>query len=196
MYYVDWGDNNNEWTKYCDSGKEIKLKHIWNETGNYIIKAKAEDIHGAESIISIFNVAIENNPPQIPQLDGPNRGKPGIDYTFTIVTEDLDEDLVYYYIDWDDGNVEEWIGPFPSDEIIFVNHTWSEKGTYIIKARAKDIYDAESDCYEFEIEIPRRRAITYLWHQWLYPILHHADIPSPEKWLDDSHTENHQSSHL
>jgi len=61
MYYVDWGDNITEWTKYSDSGEEITLKHIWNEIGNYTIKAKAEDIHGAESGWAEFTVIMPRN---------------------------------------------------------------------------------------------------------------------------------------
>ena len=175
MYYVDWGDNITEWTKYSDSGEEITLKHIWNEIGNYTIKAKAEDIHGAESNWSDpFKVVIENNPPENPQIDGPNRGKPYMEYTYTFVTEDLDGDLVYYYTDWNDGNVEEWIGPFPSDELIIVNHTWSEHGIYIIRAKAKDICDAESGWSEFEVNIPRTRATfnsLFLWFLERFPLL-------------------------
>jgi len=61
MYIIDWGDDNKEWTKYCDSGKEISIKHNWNKKGKYIIKAKARDIHNVESFWSEFKVDIPRN---------------------------------------------------------------------------------------------------------------------------------------
>ena len=48
-YFVDWGDNNSEWTGYNSSGTDVILKHSWSEEGNFTIKAKAIDVNGAES---------------------------------------------------------------------------------------------------------------------------------------------------
>ncbi|KYK20374.1 hypothetical protein AYK24_03800 [Thermoplasmatales archaeon SG8-52-4] len=57
-YFIDWGDNNTEWTEYGDSGLEISLEHTWYEKGNYTIKAKAKDINGSESNWSEFIVTM------------------------------------------------------------------------------------------------------------------------------------------
>jgi parallel beta-helix repeat protein len=58
MYYIDWGDNDIEWTEFSDSGVEITLKHAWNKKGNYRIRAMAKDIHHDVSKISEFYVTI------------------------------------------------------------------------------------------------------------------------------------------
>jgi hypothetical protein len=58
MYNIDWGDNNTEWTEYGDSGVEIILKHTWETSGNYSIKAQAIDINGAESDWTNYTVTI------------------------------------------------------------------------------------------------------------------------------------------
>ena len=58
MYFIDWGDNNTEWTEFSDSGEEITLKHGWIEEGDYLINAKAKDINDAESDLSEFEVTI------------------------------------------------------------------------------------------------------------------------------------------
>ena len=63
MYLIDWGDNNTEWTEYSDSGEEITLKHTWNEEGEYTIKAKAKDIHGAEGPEGTLTVTMPRNKP-------------------------------------------------------------------------------------------------------------------------------------
>ena len=75
-------------------------------------------------------------------------------YEYTFETTDPDCDDVYYYIDWDDETFEEWIGPYDSGEQVIVNHEWSEEGAYTIKAKAKDVYDAESEWGTLEIEMP------------------------------------------
>jgi parallel beta-helix repeat protein len=58
MFIVDWGDGNAEWTEYGDSGVEFILKHTWESSGKYTIKAQAIDIHGAESDWSEFTVTM------------------------------------------------------------------------------------------------------------------------------------------
>ena len=70
---------------------------------------------------------------------------------------DPEDDEIYYYIDWDDGSVEDWFGPFDSDEEVLVSHVWEEMDTYAIRAKAKDIYGAESDWGDRPIEIPRNK---------------------------------------
>ena len=99
--------------------------------------------------------------PEKPDIDGPKEGKSGIEYNYTFVSIDPESDDVFYYIDWSDGTIEEWIGPYQSGEEVTKSHTWSEKGTFIIQAKSKDTSDHESDWSEFEIVIPRNRQGNY-----------------------------------
>ena len=50
--------------------------------------------------------------------------------------------------------MEEWIGPYNSEEEVIVSHTWDEEATYTIKAKAKDIHDAESDWGTLTVTMP------------------------------------------
>jgi len=100
-----------------------------------------------------------NNPPDAPIIDGLKNGKINIDYEFKFSANDPDQDQVLYYINWGDGNIVEWDGPYNSNQIIIINHSWINKGTYIISAKAKDIYNAESQQSTFEITIPRNKII-------------------------------------
>ena len=59
-----------------------------------------------------------------------------------------------YYVDWGDDTNTGWIGLFHSGQIILVNHTWNEKRTYTIQARAKNIYGYESDWATLTVSIP------------------------------------------
>jgi hypothetical protein len=56
-------------------------------------------------------------------------------------------------IDWDDGEKTEWIGPVNSGEGINLVHSWNQKGTYIIKAWAKDSLEGESGQASFRLNI-------------------------------------------
>jgi hypothetical protein len=98
-----------------------------------------------------------NEAPEIPSIDGPAKGKVGKPITYTFVTDDPDGDEVYYCINWSDGAPEVCIGPFASGEEVTATHTWSTKGTYVIKAKARDIYDAESDWGTLSVSMPRSK---------------------------------------
>ena len=79
-----------------------------------------------------------NDPPDAPTIDGPTSGEPQVEYDFTFVTSDPEEDDIWYKIDWGDGNVTDWIGPYENEQVITRSHSWSENGIYQIKAKAKD----------------------------------------------------------
>jgi hypothetical protein len=79
----------------------------------------------------------EQNPPEI---DGAKNGEPDVEYFYTFKTIDPEGDEIWLWIDWDDGNIEEWIGPYDSEEVVTVSHIWEESGYYSIKAKSKDIW--------------------------------------------------------
>ncbi len=140
------------------NGEEFKSEssfgryHLFLPAGSYTVNFSAPDYtnqshqvtitpDGAE-ILDILLVR-DNNPPEAPDIDGPTKGDVGKEYEFTIMTTDpLNED-VYYWIEWGDGTMEEWIGPYATGEIVTVSHTWTEKGTYSIRGKAKNALNAE-----------------------------------------------------
>ena len=101
-----------------------------------------------------------NEPPDIPDIDGPTSGLTGTSYNYTFNSVDPDGENVYYYITWDDGYVEPWDGPHLSGEDFEVAHTYTIEGTFIIEAKAKDINDAESDWGTLTVTMPRNKIIT------------------------------------
>ena len=102
---------------------------------------------------------IDNQPPDIPDIKGPAQGKPGIKYECTIQTIDPEDQELYYYIEWGDGTYEDWFGPYASGEEITANHTYEERGTYTIKAKARDEKHAESDWGTLIIKISRTKSL-------------------------------------
>jgi len=85
----------------------------------------------------------ENKAPEKPTISGPTTGEPGIEYEYTFVTTDSNNDDVKYFIDWGDDNIDGWLGPYPSGQEIKVSHTYDENEIYEITAQAKDINELE-----------------------------------------------------
>jgi len=86
--------------------------------------------------------------PIAPTITGPTDGVVKEQYTYTMNAYDPDNDQLYYYIDWGDGQVTSWLGPYESGESIPFKHTWENGGTFNIKAQVKDIWGATSDWSE------------------------------------------------
>jgi hypothetical protein len=114
----------------------------------------------------------ENQPPSTPTITGPNSGKPGTSYTYTFTTGlDPDGDEVSYYIEWGDNSTSGWTGFIPSGPPGYTeSHSWSLEDTYVIRCKAKDEFDAESDWGELTVKIPRDKSIN-LPLQGLYKFL-------------------------
>jgi hypothetical protein len=137
---------------------------ILEDETTYYWQIIAKDEHGASTFGPIWYFITEkNDPPNEPLINGQLSGKPLVEYNYTFITTDPEGHDVYYWIEWDDGTVEQddWIGPYKSDEIINISHSWSEKKIFIIKAKTKDIYGAESDFTELTVTIPRNKTFNF-----------------------------------
>lgn len=98
-----------------------------------------------------------NNPANKPAITGPTSGKVGISYNYNVSSTDPDSDNIYYYVNWGDSTSSGWLGPYISGEMVTVSHTWSQKGTYTIRAKATDVYGAESDWGYLEVTMPKNQ---------------------------------------
>jgi hypothetical protein len=103
----------------------------------------------------LADTTILNQHPEAPTISGPNEGKIEIEYDYEISTMDIDGDRIYFYVDWDDGYVENWFGPYDSGEIVPLTHLWLVRGSYTVKVKARDTYGSESDWGVLEISMPR-----------------------------------------
>jgi len=109
---------------------------------------------GFDDII-VRQITVENQPPNAPTITGQAKGKPGTEYEYKFVSTDPDGDNITYCIDWGDNTGEICIGPYPSSAEASAKHTWSEKDDYIIKAKARDLYGAESDWATLTVNMPK-----------------------------------------
>jgi pyrrolidone-carboxylate peptidase len=95
-----------------------------------------------------------NIPPNTPIITGPKNGTTGEEYEYKCRAGDADVDDIYYFIDWGDGTNSGWIGSFYAGEEITEKHVWSEKGSYSITVKAKDVFNAESDWATLTVTMP------------------------------------------
>jgi len=85
-----------------------------------------------------------NDPPSVPDIQGPTWGRIDQVYRFAFMAADPEENNLYYYIDWGDGNESGWIGPYRTGEWTNVWHQWTGAGVFQIRAKSKDPFDQES----------------------------------------------------
>lgn len=86
-----------------------------------------------------------NHPPNTPERpSGEASGNVGTMYTYSTMTTDPENDQVSYQWDWGDGNISAWLGPFDSGATATAQYSWSTKGSYSIRVKAKDIQGNES----------------------------------------------------
>jgi len=123
-----------------------------------------EEVFGQEWWYSpIIHVKVIGDSPEKPVITGPAKGKIKVAIEYNFTTTDPDNDTISYYIDWGDETNSGWIGPYVSGDVATKSHTWTKKGTYVIKAKAKDIHGNESDWGELSVIMPCSYSILFNW---------------------------------
>jgi hypothetical protein len=122
------------------------------------------DVKGTRLILAtlaeLAQLGSTNSPPSLPLITGPSTGKIEISYDYDFVSTDPEGYGLYYSIDWGDDTGILYVGPYDSGLAFTLNHTWIETGTYVIKAKAKDIFGAESDWANLEIVITKSKSVS------------------------------------
>jgi len=119
----------------------------------------------------------QNAPPNKPNKpSGTESGKINTPYTYTTSTTDPNGDQVYYNWSWGDGNYSGWLGPIASGATASANHTWTIKGSYEIKVKAKDPSGNESAWSDpLPVSMPLSNNIMSLsFWEWLFERFPHA----------------------
>ena len=110
---------------------------------------------GGNAVLPVF--LMKNFPPSIPIISGPEKGGLRKDTFFTISSTDDLSHNISYLVDWGDNSISDWIGPYPSGEVISLNHSWMKRGIYSIRCKARDGYGDQSDWSDpFRISISRQ----------------------------------------
>jgi hypothetical protein len=108
-------------------------------------------------------------------ISGPSKGKINVTYTFFANATDLDGDALYYWFDWGDGNNTGWLGPINSGSVMNAKHSWSNKGSFTIKVKAKDTSGLESDWGTLSVTMPSSyEPPQFRFLEWLFERFPHA----------------------
>jgi len=100
---------------------------------------------GDENFAVVPIVGRINQPPNTPLAPtGPDSGSPDTPHYFAAATFDPDGDQVAFRFDWGDGSESSWTSLVDSGSAAGEYHSWSSKGIYEVKVKAKDINNAES----------------------------------------------------
>ena len=161
QYVIDWDDGNIDESNWVQSNTPVQLSHSWATKDDYYITAKAKDIHGKPSDLSVYHIRIGDEPPNMPKIYGEVQVYPDIFYEFGVISIDPENDNLSYDINWGDGYIETDIGPFPSGEIFPRSHKWNETGTFLVKARAKDEFGCYGVWSEYKISVPKNKVFNF-----------------------------------
>jgi hypothetical protein len=110
--------------------------------------------------ISFFNHTGESPPAKPGKPTGPLSGKPGVEYEYCTIGTDPDGDDLHYWFDWGDNTNSGWVGPFASGDFGCAKHTWSKKGSYEIRVKAKNEKGLQSEWSDpLIVTMPRHKVI-------------------------------------
>jgi predicted acyl esterase len=128
-----------------------------NQNTDYNIAENTLYLDSAHPSCIILPRYNDNYGPIKPTINGPVKGRAGVEYTFTIKSVDPDNEDVYIIVDWGDGTDTGWLGPYSSGEEITQTHNWSYGDIFTVKAKAKDIHGDESEWSKHIINLPKSK---------------------------------------
>ncbi len=159
-------------------GNGVTTTHTYLELGKYTVTLNVTDNKNnkASGITDIWVQEI-NEPPNKPTITGITPGKIRKNYEYNFTSIDFEGNDVWYLVDWGDGTHQEWMGPYHSDEKLTIGHSWDKMGTYTIKAKAKDVFNDESEWGTLEVTMPKNKiASMYLFFEFFYKFLNNLLI--------------------
>ena len=129
-WFWNFGDGTN--------GSGEIVTHIYSIAGTYTVTLTVTDNDNAtDSDTSTVVIHVQNKAPSNPTIDGPTTGNKNVNYSYTALSTDANNDTIKYTFDWGDGNIES-SRFLPNDTSCKRNHSWTGAGKYTIKVTATD----------------------------------------------------------
>ncbi len=154
-----------EWDEILDNEDtdDVGYSGLQTSDGAYIITGYTGNYINETLDVWVIKTGDEghNHPPDVPHIECPLSVKAGEKCNFNVTSADPNNDNISYFIDWGDGTNTDWSDFTISGNKITFNHAWEKKGTYIIKVKAKDAFNAESKWSEIEIKTPKNKNIIH-----------------------------------
>jgi len=125
---------------------------LWTTAlNNYINEFGVYGAHGYKTVEewqpfndpTVIIAKISDKPLKPYKPDGPEEGEANIQYSYSTISTDPDDDLIKYCFDWGEGTVE-WTDWMDSGTNITLTHTWERPGNYEIKVKARDVNGLDS----------------------------------------------------
>ncbi len=128
--------------------------HTYTNEGEHIITLTVEGPGGASTGTTNAIITDKPNlPPNKPTVSGNIIGSINIDYDYTVIATDPDNDNILYIFVWDDST-NDTISPFFANNTAFnTSHNWTSAGIYTIKIYVKDTSNATSERAELTVFI-------------------------------------------
>lgn len=124
----------------------------------------------------------DNILPDAPNINGETNGKAGKEYEYIISSSDSDGDELYVEIDWGDNTTSGLLGPYTGSFEITQKHTWSEKDTYTITARARDPFGWGPEG-TLKVTMPKNKALFFhFYNNWLIKLYQNI-FPILSLWI-------------
>jgi outer membrane protein assembly factor BamB len=144
----DWGDGDTSaWSSTVMGGAVVTDSHAWSGASTYAVRAQARDSRGALSGWSKPHslTIVSDSPPGVPILEMPGGFVVGDTMDHEIVPRDPDEDSVAVRVSWGDGDTTDWSELVHDGARVMFYHAWSDTGTMLVTAQARDAKGFTSD---------------------------------------------------
>jgi outer membrane protein assembly factor BamB len=144
----DWGDGDTSgWSSSVVGGAAVIDSHAWSGADTYAVRAQARDSRGALSDwCSPHSLTIVGDSlPREPILEIPSVFVAGDTLVNEISVRDPDEDSVAVRVSWGDGDTTDWSELAHDGARVTFYHVWSDTGTMLVTAQARDAKGFTSD---------------------------------------------------
>jgi hypothetical protein len=162
-YIVLQSDDYNTECWWCYGMNNYSRGDAWSQKDNQ--SWKIESIDSVYFDFCFKTYGFNDTAPSKPIINGPNTGKSDSVYSCSFIAVDPEDDNIFYEIDWGDGIVIPWEGPYESNEKISRTHVYLDKGEFTIMARAKDANGNIGDWGTLDVNIPKNKIVTNMFLQ-------------------------------